>query len=68
MQLPAKMVIVVVSAANVVPAMITPKIMLEEDWDQTPNQTLEPEKQKAEELAKRGKLVVEQINLSSIQK
>ena len=62
------MVIGVVSAANVVPAMIAPKIMLEEDWDQTPNQTLVPEKQKAEELAKRGKLVVEQINLSSIQK
>ena len=66
-QLPAKMVIGVVSAANVVSAMIAPKKMLEEGWDQTPNQTLETEKQKAEELAQRGKLVVEQINLSSIQ-
>ena len=34
-QLPAKMVIGVVSAANVVPAMIVPKKMLEEGWDQT---------------------------------
>ena len=66
-QLPAKMVIGVVLAANVVPAMIAPKTMLEEGWDQTPNQTLETEKQKAEELAKRGKLVVKQIDLSSIQ-
>ena len=32
-QLPAKMVIGVVLAANVVPTMIAPKIMLEEDWD-----------------------------------
>ena len=66
-QLPAKMVIGVVSAANVVPTMIAPKQMLEEGWDQTPNKTLETEKQKAEELAQRGKLVVEQIDLSSIQ-
>ena len=67
-QLPAKMVIGVISAANVVPAMIAPKIMLEEDWDQTPSQMLELERQKAEELAKRGKLVVETIDLNSIQK
>ena len=66
-QLPTKMVIGVVSAANVVPVMIAPKKMLEEGWDQTPNKTLETEKQKAEELAQRGKLVVEQIDLSSIQ-
>ena len=66
-QLPAKMVIGVISALNVVPTMIAPKIMLEEDWDQTPSQTLEPERQKAEEPAKRGKLVVEKIDLSSIQ-
>ena len=32
-QLPAKMVIGVVSTANVVPTMIAPKIMLEKDWD-----------------------------------
>ena len=65
-QLPTKMVIRVVSAANVVPAMIAPKKMLEEGWDQTPNKTLEAEKQKAEELTQRGKSVVEQIDLSSI--
>ena len=65
-QLPTKMVIGVVSAANVVPTMIAPKKMLEEGWDQTPNKTLETEKQKAEELVQRGKLVVEQIDLSSI--
>ena len=58
-QLPTKMVIGVVSAANVVPAMIAPKNMLEEGWDQPPNKTPETEKQKAEELAQRGKLVVE---------
>ena len=66
-QLLAKMVIGVVSAANVVPTMIAPKKMLEEGWDQTPNKTLETEKQKSEELVQRGKLVVEQIDLSSIQ-
>ena len=66
-QLPAKMVIGVVSAANVVPTMIAPKKMLEEGWDQNQNNTLETEKQKAEEQAQRGKLVVEQIDLSSIQ-
>ena len=66
-QLPAKMVTGVVSAANVVPAMIAPKIMLEKDWDQTPNQSVEIDRQQAEELEKRGKLVVEQIDLSSIQ-
>ena len=65
-QLPARMVIGVVSAANVVPAMIAPKKMLEEGWDQNPNETLETGKQKAEELVQRGKLVVEQIDLSSI--
>ena len=36
--LPAKMVIGVVSAANVVPAMIAPKNMLEEGWDQPPEE------------------------------
>ena len=66
-QLPTKMVIGVVLAANVVPTMIAPKKMLEEGWDQTPNKTLETEKQKTEELVQRGKLVVEQIDLSSIQ-
>ena len=50
-QLPTKVVIGVVLAANVVPAMIAPKKMLEEGWDQTPNKTLEAEKQKVEELA-----------------
>ena len=65
-QLPTKMVIGVISAANVVPAMIAPKNMLEEGWDQTPNETPETEKQKAEELVQRGKLVVEQVDLSSI--
>ena len=50
-QLPTKMVIGVVSAANVVPAMIAPKKMLEEGWDQTPNNTLEAKAQKVEELA-----------------
>ena len=34
-QLPAKMVIRVVSTVNVVPAMIAPKTMLEKDWDQS---------------------------------
>ena len=48
-QLSTKMVIGVVSAANVVPTMIAPKKMLEEGWDQTPNKTLETEKQKTEE-------------------
>ena len=66
-QLPAKMVIGVVSTANVVPTMIAPKKMLEEGWDQTPNKTLEAEQRKTGELAQRGKLVVEQIDLSSIQ-
>ena len=56
-QLTTKMVIGVISVANVVPAMIAPKNMLEEGWDQTPKP--ETEKQKAEELAQRGKLVVE---------
>ena len=40
--------------------------MIEEGWDQTPNETIETEKQKADELAQRGKLVVEQIDLTSI--
>ena len=44
-QLPAKIVIGVVSAVNVVPAMIAPKIMLEKDWDQTPNQSVEVDRQ-----------------------
>ena len=60
MQLPTKMVI------GVVPTMIAPKKMLEEGWDQTPDKTLETEQQKAEELAQRGRLAVEQIDLSSI--
>ena len=58
-QLPSKMVIGVVSAANVVPAMIAPKNMLEEGWDQPPNETPGTEKQKAKELVQRGMLVVE---------
>ena len=66
-QLPAKKVIGVISTTNVVPAMIAPKTMLEMDWDQTSSQSPEPERQKVEELAKRGKLVVKQIDLSSIQ-
>ena len=65
-QLPAKMVIGVVFTANVVPAMIAPKIMLEKDWDHTPDPSVEVNKQRAGELEKRGKLVVEQIDLSSI--
>ena len=44
-QLPAKMVIGVVSTVNVVPAMIAPKIMLKKDWDQTPNQSVEVDRQ-----------------------
>ena len=36
-QLPAKMVIGVISTANVVPAMLAPRMMLEKDWDQTPS-------------------------------
>ena len=58
-QLPTKMVIGIVSAANVVSAMIAPRNMLEEGWDQPPNETLETEKQKAGELVQRGKLVIE---------
>ena len=61
------MVIGVISAENVVPTMIAPKTMLEKDWDQSPNQSPEPKRQKVEELVKRGKLVVKQIDLSSIQ-
>ena len=53
------MVIGVVSATNVVPAMIAPKNMLEEGWDQLLNKTPGAEKQKAKELEQRGKLVVE---------
>ena len=66
-QLPAKMVIGVISAANVVPAMIAPKNMLAKDWDQSQSQLASCAKPKEEELARRGKLVVEQIDLSSIQ-
>ena len=66
-QLPAKMVIGVISATNVVPAVIAPKTILEKDWDQIPSQSPEPERQKVEELVKRGNLVVKQIDLSSIQ-
>ena len=66
-QLPAKMVIGVISAANVVPAMIAPKNMLAKDWDQSQSQLASHAKPKEEELARRGKLVVEQIDLSSIQ-
>ena len=66
-QLPAKMVIGVISAANMVPAMIAPKNMLAKDWDQSQSQLASHAKLKEEELARRGKLVVEQIDLSSIQ-
>ena len=45
--LPAKMVIGVVSAANVVPAMIAPKNMLEEGWDQPPEETQGAKKKKS---------------------
>ena len=66
-QLPAKMVIGVISAVNVVPAMIASKNMLKKDWDQSQSQLTGHESPKVEELARRGKLVVEQIDLSSIQ-
>ena len=66
-QLPAKMVIRVVSAANVVPAMIAPKNMLEEGWDQPPEESKGAEIKKAKKLVQRGKLVVEQLDLCSIQ-
>ena len=66
-QLPAKMVIGVISAVNVVPAMIAPRNMLEKDWDWSQSQLTGCESLKVEELARRGKLVVEQIDLSSIQ-
>ena len=65
-QLPSKMVIGVISTANVVPAMIAPKNMLGKDWDQSQSQVTGHERPKEEELAGRGKLVVEQIDLSSI--
>ena len=39
-QLPAKMVIGVISAVNKVPAMIAPKNMLGKDWDQNPSHWL----------------------------
>ena len=44
-QLPAKMVIRVDSTADVMPPMIAPEIMLEKDWDQIPNQSVEVDKQ-----------------------
>ena len=53
-QLPAKMVMEVISTANVVPTMIAPKTMLKKDWDQTPSQLPEPKRQKVEELVKGG--------------
>ena len=56
-QLPAKMVIGVISAANVVPAMIASKNMLEEGWDQPPEESQGAENKKAKKLAQRGKLV-----------
>ena len=65
--LPAKMVIGVISAANVVPAMIVPKNMLEEGWDQPPEENQGAKKKEDKELVQRGKLVVEQLDLSSIQ-
>ena len=65
--LPAKMVIGVVSTANVVPAMIAPKNMLEEGWDQPPEETQGAKKKKTKELAQRRKLVVEWLDMSSIQ-
>ena len=55
--LPAKMVIGVVSAANAVPAMIAPKNMLEEGWDQPPEENQGAETKKDKELVQRGKLV-----------
>ena len=64
-QLPAKMVKGVISAVNMVPAMIAPKNMLGKDWDQSQSQLTGHERPKEEELAGRGKLVVEQIDLSS---
>ena len=66
-QLPAKMVIGVISAANVVPPMIAPKNMLEEGWDQPPEESQGAENKKAKTLVQRGKLVVEWLDLSSIQ-
>ena len=65
--LPAKMVIGAISAPNVVPAMIAPKNMLEEGWDQPPEETQGAKNKKAKELAQRGKLVVELLDLNSIQ-
>ena len=49
-QLPAKMVIGVISAANVVPAMIASKNMLEEGWDQPPKEAQGAKNKKAKEL------------------
>ena len=66
-QLPAKMVIGVIAATNVVPAMIAPKNMLAKDWDQSQSQLASGIKLMEEELVGRGKLVLEQIDLSSIQ-
>ena len=48
------MVIGVISAANEVPAMIAPKTMLEEDWNQSPSQSLGPGRQEIEEQKKGG--------------
>ena len=66
-QLPATMVIGAISAANVIPAMIAPKNMLEEGWDQPPEESKGAENEKAKKLGERGKLVVEWLYLSSIQ-
>ena len=66
-QLPAKMVIGVIAATNVVPVMIAPKNMLVKDWDQSQSQLASGIKPMEEELVGRGKLVLEQIDLSSIQ-
>ena len=66
-QLPAKTVIGVIAAANVVPAMIAPKNMLAKDWDQSQSQLASGVKPMEEKLVGRGKLVLEQIDLSLIQ-
>ena len=66
-QLPAKTVIGVIAATNVVPTMIAPKNMLVKDWDQSQSQLASGIKPMEEKLVGRGTLVLEQIDLSSIQ-
>ena len=55
-QLPAKMVIGVISAANVVPTMIASKTMLKKDWDQNPSQSPELEKTSSRGIGKKGEV------------